>query len=102
MSAEVNIIAAERDGALLAPTEALVEGALWVVRDGKARRTVIKVGLRDLLRAEILEGVAEERPRFGERTGQNHRGSAGLHNDPRSQQARAHARPTQPGQASIR
>jgi HlyD family secretion protein len=59
MSAEVNIIAAEREGALLSPIEALSEGAIWLVKDGRARRSPVKVGLRDLLRAEILEGAGE-------------------------------------------
>jgi multidrug efflux pump subunit AcrA (membrane-fusion protein) len=59
MSAEVNIIAAEREGALLSPAEAISEGALWLVKDGRAHRSSVKIGLRDLLRAEILEGAAE-------------------------------------------
>jgi HlyD family secretion protein len=59
MSAEVNIIAAERDAALLAPMEAISEGAVWLAQDGRVRRSAVKVGLKDLLRAEILEGAAE-------------------------------------------
>ena len=59
MSAEVNVIAAERPGALLAPTEGLEDGSVWLVRDGRAHRQPVTVGVRDLLRAEILEGLAE-------------------------------------------
>jgi len=57
MSAEVNIIAGERDNALLAGTEAITEDALWLVREGRAHRQPVKIGIRDLLNAEILSGV---------------------------------------------
>jgi HlyD family secretion protein len=59
MSAEVNIIAGEHDSALLADTSAISEDALWVIEDGRARRRPVKIGVRDLLRAEILDGVKE-------------------------------------------
>jgi HlyD family secretion protein len=59
MSAEVNIIAGQHEGALLADTSALSEDTLWVVEDGRARRRPVTVGVRDLLRAEILLGVKE-------------------------------------------
>jgi len=59
MGAEVNIIAGERAGALLVPAEAVTDGALWVVRDGRAIRAKVAVGVRDLLRAEVLSGVQE-------------------------------------------
>ncbi|NUQ77949.1 MAG: efflux RND transporter periplasmic adaptor subunit [Polyangiaceae bacterium] len=59
MSAEVNIIAAERDGVLLAPTESVADDAVWVVRGGRAERQPVTIGIRDLLRVEIMEGLAE-------------------------------------------
>ena len=59
MSAEVNIIAGQHEGALLADTSAISDEALWVVEDGRVHRRPIKVGIRDLLRAEILVGVKE-------------------------------------------
>jgi multidrug efflux pump subunit AcrA (membrane-fusion protein) len=59
MSAEVNIVAGQHEGALLAGTEAISDDALWVVVDGRVRRKPVKIGVRDLLRAEILTGVAE-------------------------------------------
>ena len=59
MSAEVNIIAGQHDNALLADTGAISEDALWVVVGGRAEHRGVKVGVRDLLRAEILSGVAE-------------------------------------------
>jgi len=59
MSAEVNIVAGEHDGALLAGTESVSDDAVWLVRDGRAQKQPIKVGYRDLLRAEVLSGLVE-------------------------------------------
>jgi HlyD family secretion protein len=59
MSAEVNIIAREEEGVLLAPSEAEADGAAWVIRDGRARRQQVAVGIRDLLRVQVLSGLAE-------------------------------------------
>jgi HlyD family secretion protein len=59
MSAEVNIVAGEHDGALLAGTESVTDDGVWLVRDGRARRQPVKLGYRDLLRAEVLTGLAE-------------------------------------------
>src|SRR6185312_16727139 len=59
MSAEVNIIAREEEGALLAPSEAEAEGSVWTVRDGRAQRQPVTVGIRDLLRVQITSGLAE-------------------------------------------
>ena len=39
MSAEVNVIAREEEGVLLAPSEAEAEGSVWTVRDGRAQRS---------------------------------------------------------------
>jgi HlyD family secretion protein len=59
MSAEVNIVAGEHEGALLAGTESISDDGLFMVRDGRAQRQKVKIGFRDLLRAEILSGVNE-------------------------------------------
>jgi multidrug efflux pump subunit AcrA (membrane-fusion protein) len=59
MSAEVNIIAREEEGALLAPSEAEAEGSVWTVKDGRAQRQPVAVGIRDLLRVEVKSGLAE-------------------------------------------
>jgi RND family efflux transporter MFP subunit len=60
MSAEVNVIAEERPGVLLAPAEAIDDGAIWIVRDDRAHRVPVHTGLRDLLRVEITDGAARE------------------------------------------
>ncbi|MFZ5895755.1 MAG: efflux RND transporter periplasmic adaptor subunit [Myxococcota bacterium] len=57
MSAEVNIISSEKDGALLLPSSAEDQGFVWVADQGRARRRRIQVGIRDLLRLEALSGV---------------------------------------------
>lgn len=58
MSAEVNIVSAEKDGALLAPSSAEEHGVVWVVQDGRVHRRKVRVGIRDLLRVELLSGVS--------------------------------------------
>ena len=63
MTVEVNIIVAEKSNALLAPADAIKDGQVWAIEDGHAVRRSVTVGIHDLLRAEILSGLAE-----GERT----------------------------------
>ncbi len=62
MTAEVNVIVGEKPAALLAPADGLENGSVWVVRKGRARRQEVKVGIRDLLRVEVLDGLAEGEP----------------------------------------
>ncbi|APR85119.1 efflux transporter, RND family, MFP subunit protein [Minicystis rosea] len=59
MSAEVNIIAREESGVLLAPSESETDGVVWVVKGGRARKQSVNVGIRDLLRVQILSGLDE-------------------------------------------
>lgn len=57
MSAELNILVQEKPDALMVPINALSEGAVWVVRDGRAIRKIVVTGLRDSRKFEILEGI---------------------------------------------
>lgn len=60
MSAEVNVIVAERPGSLLAPADAIdASGYAWVAKDGRADRRKLTLGARDMLRVEVLGGVEE-------------------------------------------
>lgn len=59
MTAEANIIAAEKDGALIAPAEAVQDGAVWTLREGRLRRVAVETGIRDLRAVEIRAGLAE-------------------------------------------
>lgn len=60
MTTEVNIVVAERQGALLIPSTALSNGHVWTVSDGRVRRTPVKTGTIGHKLAEIKEGLAED------------------------------------------
>ncbi len=60
MSAEVNVIVSEKPGSLLAPADAIdTNGLTWVARDGRAERRKLAIGIRDMLRVEVVSGVNE-------------------------------------------
>jgi multidrug efflux pump subunit AcrA (membrane-fusion protein) len=60
MTAEVNVIIQERPGALLAPAEALdATDRVFVVANGRLQTRAPKFGVRDMLRVEVLDGLAE-------------------------------------------
>ncbi|MBI1890827.1 MAG: efflux RND transporter periplasmic adaptor subunit [Burkholderiales bacterium] len=59
MTADVNIVVAERQNALLVPTTAVTDNAAWLVRDGRAVRQTVKTGARGAERIEILNGLSE-------------------------------------------
>lgn len=59
MSGEVNIVVGRKTDVLLAPSEAESEGFVWVVDGGRAKKQKVVIGIRDLLRAEVLEGLGE-------------------------------------------
>ncbi len=59
MSAEVNIVAAKKPGVLLAPAESEADGSVWVVSGGRVETRKIQIGMRDLLRFEIVSGLEE-------------------------------------------
>ena len=57
MSAELNILQAERTNALLVPTAAIVGDHVFIVKNGRATLRTIKTGVRDNNKAEIIEGL---------------------------------------------
>ena len=57
MTAEINIITARRENALLVPAGALAENRLWVVEGGKLVRRDVETGVRGAARVEILKGI---------------------------------------------
>jgi HlyD family secretion protein len=60
MTAEVNVILQDRPGALLVPAEAIdANGRVLVVVHGHLEARVPKLGVRDMLRVEVLDGLAE-------------------------------------------
>lgn len=60
MTAEANIIAGERESALLVPTASVEGDTVWVMKDGKPARRKVAVGARGQQQTEILSGLAED------------------------------------------
>ncbi len=54
MSVEANIIVREVTNALLVPTEAVSDGVLQTIRDGRVRRLPVALGIRGTRKVEIL------------------------------------------------
>lgn len=59
MTAEVNIIVEERPDALLVPATAVINGQVWIVRDGKLHRQPVQIGINGEKHSEILSGLSE-------------------------------------------
>jgi membrane fusion protein, multidrug efflux system len=57
MSVEANIIVREARGALLVPIEAVVDGNVFEIRDGRVHRIAVKTGIRGARMVEILAGL---------------------------------------------
>lgn len=60
MTAETNILIAERENALLIPSSSLVGEKVWLVEDGTLKPQKVKRGARGAEQTEILEGLSEE------------------------------------------
>ena len=59
MSAETNIVIAQRDDALLLPAAAVTDDRVWTIRDGRAVARPVEVGVRAPDKVEIRGGLAE-------------------------------------------
>jgi RND family efflux transporter MFP subunit len=59
MTAETNIILHTDPHALLLPATALVQDAVWLVRDGHLQRRRLTIGARTPDAVEVLDGLAE-------------------------------------------
>ncbi len=57
MSVEANIIVEEKADAMLVPTEAVIDGTLYRVVDGRVRKTPVTLGVRGNRYLEILSGI---------------------------------------------
>ncbi len=60
MTVEVNVVVREVAQTLLLPASALAEGRIFVVRDGRAHRVPVKVGILGDAKIEIAAGLAED------------------------------------------
>jgi RND family efflux transporter MFP subunit len=59
MTAETNIVTAEKPDALLVPASAVSGASIWTVRGGKLERVAVETGIKTRDRAEIVRGLAE-------------------------------------------
>jgi RND family efflux transporter MFP subunit len=57
MTVEVNIVVSRRDNAVLAPANALREGAVWIVEKDRARRRPVQIGVQGPDQIEIRSGL---------------------------------------------
>ena len=57
MTVDANLIVAVRERALLVPSTALANGALWLVRGGRLVRQPVTVGITSAARTEVLAGI---------------------------------------------
>jgi multidrug efflux pump subunit AcrA (membrane-fusion protein) len=59
MTGEMNIIAGKRENALIIPSRAVLAERVLVVKNGVVKPRPVKIGFRNLERAEILDGLKE-------------------------------------------
>jgi RND family efflux transporter MFP subunit len=59
MSVEANIITREKAGALLVPSDAVQEGAVFVVDGNQLRRRTVVLGIRGTRAVEVVSGLKE-------------------------------------------
>ena len=59
MTGEMNIIAGKRENSVIIPSRAVLADRVLVVKDGVVKPRVVKLGFRNLERAEVLEGLKE-------------------------------------------
>jgi len=57
LTLEVNIVTRSEPAALLVPADAIDEGKVWVVRDGRARRQAVTTGISGARDVQIVRGV---------------------------------------------
>ena len=58
MTAESNIIVAERSDVILVPSSAIDKDSVWIVVDGKAQKRAVDIGVRHPESAEVIQGLA--------------------------------------------
>lgn len=60
MTTEINVVVREEPNALLIPATALVDGHVWAVRGGRARKVKVQVGVIGTQQAQVLSGIADD------------------------------------------
>lgn len=59
MTADCNIVVEERPDALLVPASAVLDGAVWLLVDGRLARRTVTLGILGQDRVEVTSGLAE-------------------------------------------
>ena len=60
MSVEANIIIREKADAMLVPAEAIVDGSVYRVIDGRVAKVAVTLGVRGTRFVEVLSGIGEQ------------------------------------------
>lgn len=60
MTVEINVITDRREDVMLVPTAALVDGRIWLVRNGRATLVPVETGIRGTAKTEIRSALAPE------------------------------------------
>jgi RND family efflux transporter MFP subunit len=60
MTTEVNIIVREKSNVILVPTDAVINGKVWVIENNHALSKTVKVGIKGQEKTEIEEGMAAD------------------------------------------
>lgn len=60
MTVDANLVISERQDALLLPSAAIQNGAVWLVADGKLHRQPVRIGLAGAVRTEVVEGLTPD------------------------------------------
>ncbi|MBN8995150.1 MAG: efflux RND transporter periplasmic adaptor subunit [Rhizobiales bacterium] len=59
MTAETNIIVSKHENALLLPTSAVNDNAVWRVADGRLEKVPVSIGIRGADKVEVIGGIGE-------------------------------------------
>lgn len=58
LTLEVNIVTQHDASALLVPADAVDQGYLWIIRDGRAHRQPVTLGIADARNVQVVRGLA--------------------------------------------
>src|SRR6185312_14057212 len=58
MTGELAFIERTRDRALVVPSQAVQDGAVWTIQNGRLTKSAATIGIRSIERAEITGGLA--------------------------------------------